>query len=57
MNNQQIQQLIGETSVRSGSRSHRPIQTLLALTIGLAAAGCTPTNPDIPTPGKTPAPG
>ena len=57
MNNKQIQQLIGETSVGSSGRSHRRIQTLLALTIGLAAAGCTPTNPDVPTPGNTPAPG
>jgi phosphate transport system substrate-binding protein len=57
MNNQQIQQLIGETSAGSSGRSHRKIQILLALTIGLLAAGCTPTNPDVPTPGSTAAPG
>jgi phosphate transport system substrate-binding protein len=57
MNNEQIQQLIGERSAKSSGRSHRKIQALLALTIGLVTAGCTPTNPDVPTPGTTAAPG
>lgn len=58
MNNVQIQQSIGKKSAVSGGRSHRTIQTLLALTIGLAASSCTPKSPDVATPpAGTAAPG
>ncbi len=57
MNDAQIQQLIDKKSAVS-IRSWRTIQTLLAVTIGLAAAGCTPKSPDVATPpAGTAAPG
>jgi phosphate transport system substrate-binding protein len=35
-------------------RSHYPIQTMLALTIGLAMSACTPKSPDVAAPPSTP---